>query len=203
MPPHVSSISAQAASSFIAALLLRAGHTAHDAFRTKKWKHLDACEPEVITTIDVLLQNEMTDSILSFYPQSRIVAEESDAQKHLCGQGLEWIIDPLDGTRNYASGIPTWCHLLALHVDGAPVAAGAYEPLSGDLFIASAGEGTYLNGTRVYCRDTQSLTNAHGLCVCDRTGEAHQTILGLLVPIGLFHRAWRSACTGKGPARPG
>ena len=63
--------------------------------------------------------------------------------------GFVWIVDPLDGTRNYASGIPFYSLVVALALDGEPVVGVNYDPTRGEMFVAGKGRGPFLNDARL------------------------------------------------------
>ena len=65
------------------------------------------------------------------------------------GTGYVWIVDPLDGTRNYASGIPFFSTVIGMALDGEVLVGVNYDPVRGDLFEAERGGGAFLNGQRV------------------------------------------------------
>jgi myo-inositol-1(or 4)-monophosphatase len=77
-----------------------------------------------------------------------ILSEESPV---ITGAGkMRWIIDPLDGTTNYAHGYPVFCVSIALENEGAIVLGVIYDPLREEMFVAVRGEGTYLNGNNLH-----------------------------------------------------
>ena len=61
-----------------------------------------------------------------------------------------WIIDPLDGTVNYANGIPVWCVSIGLAVGGQPVLGVIYDPVRDEMFTARAGQGAQLDGAPIH-----------------------------------------------------
>ena len=74
--------------------------------------------------------------------------------------GIRWVVDPLDGTNNFASGLPKFASAVAACRDGEPVVAAIYEPVVGELYLAERGRGARLNGTPL--RTGSSLPLAHG-----------------------------------------
>jgi myo-inositol-1(or 4)-monophosphatase len=65
------------------------------------------------------------------------------------GARFEWVVDPLDGTNNFASGVPSFATAVAVLRDGDPVVSAIYEPLPDDLYLATAGRGASVDGTRL------------------------------------------------------
>jgi myo-inositol-1(or 4)-monophosphatase len=71
-----------------------------------------------------------------------------------------WVYDPLDGTTNYAHGLPIFCSSLALEIDGRAVVGAVYDPTRDELFTAERGRGAYLNGTPLSISSTPTLLDA-------------------------------------------
>ena len=71
-----------------------------------------------------------------------------------------WIVDPMDGTKEFLEGIPEFVVSIALVEHGVPIVAVIYNPPTDDMFSAIRGGGTFLNGKRVFCTDTTELTCA-------------------------------------------
>lgn len=74
-----------------------------------------------------------------------------------------WIVDPLDGTREFIAGIPEWCVSVALVVDGQPVVGGVCNPATGETFIGAVGLGVTLDGREASVRGTRDLAGAEVL----------------------------------------
>jgi myo-inositol-1(or 4)-monophosphatase len=74
--------------------------------------------------------------------------------------GRVWIVDPLDGTREFVSGIPEWCVSVGLIEDGEPVAGGILNPVTGELVLGAQGIGVRLNGVAVKLQPRAALPGA-------------------------------------------
>lgn len=98
------------------------------------------------TETDVAAEKIIIETILKAYPKHAILAEESGEQGK---SELVWIIDPLDGTKNFAHCFPHFAISIALQVKGKVEHAVIYDPVRDDLFVASAGRGVQLNGRRL------------------------------------------------------
>jgi myo-inositol-1(or 4)-monophosphatase len=94
-----------------------------------------ACEEAVLA----LLQRE--------FPDHQVLSEETSDVVRAWDQGWLWVIDPIDGTGNFARGIPTFVFNIALCHDGEPVLGLTYQPATGDEFFAVRGGGLSANGT--------------------------------------------------------
>jgi len=109
----------------------------------------------IVTDVDHAAEEAVIAVLRREYPQHGIWAEESGRFQR--ESSFTWIIDPLDGTRNFASGIPHFAVSLAL-VDGdTPVLGCTYDPMRDELFSAEAGRGTHVNGERVLVAQAEAL----------------------------------------------
>jgi myo-inositol-1(or 4)-monophosphatase len=112
----------------------------------------------IVTEADVAMQQRLTEELAAFAPQYRLLGEEmsEEQQQELLatsgGSGL-WCLDPLDGTRNFASGIPYFCVSLGLLVQHQPVLGLIYDPIRDECFSAQAGQGAWLDGKPLRCRE--------------------------------------------------
>lgn len=101
----------------------------------------------IVTDVDLACQTAIIDLIEKHYPGDYIIAEEK--QNVFEGNHNKWIVDPLDGTTNYAHGYPFFCTSIAYEVMGEVVVGVVYNPIFNELFTARKGDGVYLNGKRV------------------------------------------------------
>jgi myo-inositol-1(or 4)-monophosphatase len=96
------------------------------------------------------MQNRLTGDLMTRWPQFPLLGEEStaDEQRQLLKSSPEglWCLDPLDGTSNFAAGIPFFSVSLALLIEGQPAMGLVYDPVREECFSAIAGEGVWLNG---------------------------------------------------------
>jgi myo-inositol-1(or 4)-monophosphatase len=102
---------------------------------------------DLITEIDRASEAYLLGEVTRLFPGHSILAEESG----LTDSGVEhmWFIDPLDGTVNYAHGVPVFCVSIAYAQDGQLTLAVIYDPLRDELFTAERGKGARLNGERL------------------------------------------------------
>ncbi|MCX5898855.1 MAG: inositol monophosphatase, partial [Proteobacteria bacterium] len=109
----------------------------------------------LVTEMDRRSEALIIDILSREFPDYGILAEESAEQK---GRGTgRWIIDPLDGTTNYAHGYPFFCISLALEDKGKIVWGVVYDPLRDELFAGESGNGAFLNGTPLTVSATDNL----------------------------------------------
>lgn len=110
----------------------------------------------LVTEADKLSENLIISTIRQKFPEHGILSEESP--EILRKSAMRWIIDPLDGTTNYAHGYPIFCISIALEKDGITILGVVYDPTRQDTFAAIRGEGAYLNGKRLNVSQTSELT---------------------------------------------
>ena len=101
-----------------------------------------------VTIVDKLCDQTITQMIFSVFPDHDLLTEESPFV--IKGSPWKWIIDPLDGTTNYLHGYPCFCVSIGLELEGEVGLGVVYNPILDELFYAEKGEGTYLNGNRIF-----------------------------------------------------
>lgn len=108
-----------------------------------------------VTEVDRLCDQTIQSLILDAFPEHEILTEESPfAEK---GTSWRWIVDPLDGTTNYARGFPFFSVSIGLEKDGEMILGVVYIPILDELFISQKGEGAFLNGKRITVSQTDEL----------------------------------------------
>jgi len=113
---------------------------------------------DLVTEIDIACEKLIVDAIKKTYPSHGILTEEG-SNKESTSDSL-WIIDPLDGTTNFAHGFPIFAVSIALEVDGEIVLAVCYDPLRDELFTAIKGGGAFMNGKAISVSSTDKLENS-------------------------------------------
>lgn len=107
---------------------------------------------DLVTEADVASEKEIIRVIKKEFPEDDFLAEESNTKTKL-PNGRVWIIDPIDGTTNFAHGFPIYCISIALWVDGVPKVGLVKEVAKGELFWAIEGEGAFLDGKEIKISD--------------------------------------------------
>ncbi len=105
----------------------------------------------IVTSSDVAVQHFLTEKLSALLPGSGFFCEEEDLSD--LGHRDIWIIDPIDGTANYARGIRSCCISVALARDGKLFMGVVYSPWRGELYCAQAGRGAWLNGQEIRVSD--------------------------------------------------
>ncbi len=156
---------AQADLAFIVDVARRAGEQLLELFEDAQGLAIDRLEVELkgrrdlVTNADLRSERLILDSIRSRFPNDATLAEESGAE------GLErsdrvWIVDPLDGTTNYAHGHPMFSVSIALWSRETPLLAVVHAPRLGETYWAAAGQGAYRNGAPIRVANCESLGDA-------------------------------------------
>jgi histidinol-phosphatase len=110
-----------------------------------------------VTEADLAVEAMIRARLAEEFPGDAIVGEEQGR----AGSGSRvWVIDPIDGTKNFASGIQIWATLIALVVDGDPVVGVVGAPALGERYGAAAGAGATLNGDRIHVSDRSTVAES-------------------------------------------
>ena len=107
---------------------------------------------DLVTDADRASEEALLEFLAKEFPGSAVLAEESGATAAVGGSSgaqLRWFVDPLDGTTNYAHGLPQFAVNVAAADASGLVAAAAYDPIRDELFTAARGEGAFLGGQRL------------------------------------------------------
>jgi myo-inositol-1(or 4)-monophosphatase len=137
---------------------------------------------DLVTDADLAVERMCRDVLASRFPAHRVLAEELQPAAGAAPEGGPcWIFDPIDGTTNFAHGLPIFCASLGLEIGGRVEVAAIYDPTRRELFTAERGGGAYLNGTRLSVSPAARLLDA--LLVTGFPYDIHEDPEGLL---GLF-----------------
>jgi len=117
------------------------------------------------------------------FPDHQVVAEELGGNEPVRARHC-WVFDPLDGTSNYAHGLPIFCASLALEIDGVAEVAAVYDPCREELFTAERGGGAYLNGRPLRVSSNERLIDA--LLVTGFPYQVHETADALVSLFAAF-----------------
>lgn len=134
-------VAVEAALSAGETLIKKFGRIIHAAFKGER---------DLVTEADRMSEEVVVSTIRKAFPRHRICAEE----RGCIGEGevqdeFEWFIDPLDGTTNFAHGVPIFAVSVGLVSHGTLVLGVVYNPVAKELFVAQSGRGAFLNGIRI------------------------------------------------------
>jgi myo-inositol-1(or 4)-monophosphatase len=109
-------------------------------------------EVDLVTKADENAEQAIKQVLQKTFPNYGMLAEEGGELK---GEGnVRWIVDPLDGTTNFAHGLPLFCTSIALERDGEVVLGVVYDPMANETYTAERGGGATLNGEPIVVSDT-------------------------------------------------
>lgn len=109
----------------------------------------------LVTEADHAAEKAIMDAIQSAFPDHFILSEESGELKQ--DSTYKWIIDPIDGTVNFANGIPICCVSIGVEKDGEMVLGAVYNPFMNEFYFAERGQGAYLNDKKIQVGNKSSL----------------------------------------------
>jgi len=119
---------------------------------SKEGKH------NLVTEYDLLSEKTIIQMIQETFPDHHILSEEEgEIEKK---SDYQWVIDPLDGTVNFAHGIPMFSVSIGILKNKKPICGVVYNPIAGELFTCEKGKGAFLNGSKLYVTDTTSIDKA-------------------------------------------
>jgi len=114
---------------------------------------------DLVTEVDLAVERMFRAMIAERFPSHQILAEELGGAA-VVPAGPCWIFDPIDGTTNYAHGLPIFCASLGLEIDGVAEIAAVYDPNRRELFTAERGGGAFLNGKPMRVSSASRLVDA-------------------------------------------
>lgn len=131
-------------------------HVRH--FRSKVGHKEKTSSYDLVTAADLESEKKVVSVIRESFPDHNFLCEENRYEK--TGSEYTWVIDPLDGTNNFASRLPVFCVSIALLKKEEPVLAVIYDPSRYEIFTAQKGQGAFLNGVKMGVSAADSLQKA-------------------------------------------
>jgi len=111
---------------------------------------------DIVTQADLAADRILRDQLLGHFPEYGWLSEESVDDLSRQQAQRVFIIDPIDGTREYATGVPEYAISVALVEDGVPIVAAIFNPATQELFHAIKGKGAWLNNQQIHCKSDSS-----------------------------------------------
>lgn len=144
----------------LAETALKAGETARGSLRRRTSEEMLAKAPrDYQTEIDVAVERIIVDEMTKAFPDYAIQGEEAVGNRTAGSDKPIIYIDPIDGTTNYAWGIPHFGMTISIVEGGRLVTGVVYDAMQDELFSAEIGGGAYLNGERICCADVGDIEN--------------------------------------------
>ena len=165
-------------------IVLRAGEIQTE--RRKSGFHVaKKGEIDLVTEVDLECERMCRAVLAERFPDHDILAEElSSGPAEPARSPYRWVFDPLDGTTNYAHGLPIFCSSLALQVDGRTVVGAIYDPTRRELFTGERGQGSFVNGERLQVSHAERLIDS--LLVTGFPYDVHARAAELVGLFGAF-----------------
>ena len=135
---------------------------------------------DLVTEVDVAIERSFREMVGERFPDHAVLGEEMGGSASP-PPGPCWVFDPIDGTTNFAHGLPIFCASLALEIDGVAQVAAVYDPTRRELFTAERGSGAFLNGRRLQVSNAGALVDA--VLVTGFPYDVHQRVDEI---VGLF-----------------
>lgn len=146
--------------SFTSELALEAGAILRD-YQGREFSVSKKGRSDLVTEADLAVEELVISRILESFPGHSVLAEETGLRQIQEGTPrFQWIVDPLDGTTNFAHGYPFFCVSIALEVDGRLALGVVYDPMAEDLFSALKGDGARLNGEPIHVTSEVALSES-------------------------------------------
>lgn len=139
---------------------------------------------DLVTEVDVAVERAFRAMVAERFPDHDVLAEEFGATGGRAPARHCWIFDPLDGTTNYAHGLPIFCASLGLEIDGRLEVGAVYDPWRRELFTAERGGGAFLNGQPLRVSEAPTLLDA--LLVTGSPYNVHETAAPVVELFGEF-----------------
>jgi myo-inositol-1(or 4)-monophosphatase len=159
---HVGPLGVSAAFGPELALAIDLAHRA-GAIQMERYERLEQIRAkgprDVVTEVDHLCEDLVRNATREAFPNDSFYAEEIGAVPFTgdAASGRTWIVDPLDGTVNYANGIPFFCISIALVADGRPIVGVIHDPTRAETFTAALDGPPLRNGVRIQVGDKENL----------------------------------------------
>lgn len=115
---------------------------------------------DLVTEADLAVERDIRERIAWHFPSHTVLGEEGAQSSPTSASPFRWIVDPIDGTTNFAHGLALFCVSIGLEIDGRVALGVIYEPIGNELFTAERGEGARLNGTRIHVTQESSLIDS-------------------------------------------
>jgi myo-inositol-1(or 4)-monophosphatase len=164
---------------------------------TKTW---EKSEDNPVTLADLEADKAIADQLSAAFPDDAILSEETIRDDNRLEKSRVWIVDPMDGTKEFTRGIPEFAVSIALTEDGEPVVGVIYNPMANVTVHATVGGGTFRNG------EPAKVSSCEQLSDCEVVASRTETSRDQYAPYdGWFRKmrplgsiAWKLACTACG-----
>ncbi len=153
---------------FIKSVLKEASRIASEKFGKVVGSIKTSDNNQVLTEADLEIGSLIIGRIKETFPEHNIIDEEAGAIDNK--SDFTWVIDPIDGTSNFANGLPNYGIMLGVQKEDIPLAGGIVLPFFKEVYTAEKGNGSFCNGSRIHVTSEQKLSN----CLVAYQIDGHQ-----------------------------
>lgn len=153
---------------------------------------------DMASEADINTENLIRSAVAAQYPDDAFLGEESCEEYQLDPTRGIWVVDPIDGTQPFISGIPTWCIIIAYVENNVTEIGVVYDPVHNELFAARRGFGATLNGQPIRATSVQDVSSGlTGIGYSNRvtTEDTLGPLSRLMEKDGMFHRCGSGGLT--------
>ena len=141
---------------FLKEIIKEAGFIAKGYYHEGVEKSYKSDPTDIVTVADKEVSNFIIDKIKHRFPEHGIISEEEKDEINPNAE-YTWVIDPIDGTRNFANHISDWCVMIGLMKNRLPYLGAIYDAMNEELFFAEVGQGAFLNGKQIKTSDSDDI----------------------------------------------
>lgn len=157
---------------FLDITIKKAGKIALQRFGRREKIKTKEGKTDFVTATDLYLNKMISDRIKAAFPEHGIISEED--KEHQSKAEYKWIVDPIDGTNNYATGIPLFGVMIAFTKNEDILLSGVYLPITNQYFYAIKGKGAFLGKKKLSCTQKTNWPETFGLTTSFKNPKKHQ-----------------------------
>ena len=146
---------------FVKKISTEAGTTILKRYGKIAVKYTKRDATDIVTEADFAANKIIVGAIRKKYPDDSLISEESE--KYIGTSDYCWIIDPLDGTRNFATGVPLFAVMIGRAYKNEMIMGAIYNPNTKEFLFAEKGHGAFLNRKRTHCSTQTSWSESYGI----------------------------------------
>jgi histidinol-phosphatase len=182
----------------------RAGAMAMGLFRGDGLEVRLKADRSMVTQADTEIESMVREQLAVAFPDDHVLGEEEGGE--VAQAGRVWIVDPIDGTSNFARGVPVWGTLIALQQEGVGVLGICDMPAIGERYAAVRGQGATCNGRPIHVSEIAAVADAHVLYAEMKdllAGSYREPVLGMVADCWRdrgFGDCWAHALVARGAA---
>ncbi len=172
---------------FIKNITKKAGRAVLKKFGKAGVKYTKEDISDVVTEADLISNKIIIDAIKRKYPRHGIISEETGVFQP--DSKYTWLIDPVDGTRNFATRTPLFGIMVALAKNKKIELASIFNPATDEFYFAKRGRGSFRNGKRIHCSKAISLKHSFGCSTADWNKQGI-TLIGTILKTAQKNPLW-------------